>query len=154
MRRRGARRTARRAARRTTRRTIRRTHRRFRRRRILVGGFTLLMVGGAAAAGYGAYKLSQRDIQQIETHTGKNAEDLTEEELNAAMDQLGIETHELTAQDEAAIDAESIPGEQNSAPQSGSEDYISELEKLSELANKGIITQEEFEAKKKQLLGL
>jgi hypothetical protein len=112
------------------------------------------MVGGAAAAGYGAYKLSQGDVQQIENHTGKKADDLSEDELNAAMDQLGIETHELTPQDEAAINAESIPDEQSASPQSGTEDYISELEKLADLVNKGIITQEEFEAKKKQLLGL
>ncbi len=34
------------------------------------------------------------------------------------------------------------------------EDYTDELEKLSDLKVKGVITNEEFEAKKKQLLGL
>lgn len=33
-------------------------------------------------------------------------------------------------------------------------DYITQLEKLAELKEKGIITQEEFETKKKQILGL
>lgn len=33
-------------------------------------------------------------------------------------------------------------------------DYIDQLEKLAELKEKGIITQEEFETKKKQILGL
>jgi hypothetical protein len=32
--------------------------------------------------------------------------------------------------------------------------YIAELEKLAQLREKGIITAEDFEAKKKQLLGL
>jgi hypothetical protein len=32
-------------------------------------------------------------------------------------------------------------------------DYLDELEKLAELHEKGILTDEEFQAKKKQLLG-
>jgi hypothetical protein len=62
------------------------------------------MIGGA----YSSYKLSQQDVQQIEQHTGKNAEDLSEAELDTAMDDLGIQDMELTAEDEAAIDAEAI----------------------------------------------
>jgi membrane protease subunit (stomatin/prohibitin family) len=33
-------------------------------------------------------------------------------------------------------------------------DYAAELEKLAQLKNQGIITEEEFEAKKRQILGL
>jgi predicted Zn-dependent peptidase len=33
-------------------------------------------------------------------------------------------------------------------------DYMAELEQLSQLKNQGVITEEEFEAKKKQLLGI
>ena len=33
-------------------------------------------------------------------------------------------------------------------------DYLSQLEKLSELQKKGVITQEEFDKKRKELLGL
>ena len=33
-------------------------------------------------------------------------------------------------------------------------DYMAELEQLNQLKNQGIITAEEFEAKKKQLLGI
>ncbi len=40
---------------------------------------------------------------------------------------------------------------QNTAPQ---EDVYVQLEKLGQLKNDGILTQEEFDAKKKQLLGL
>lgn len=90
--------------RRATRRTVRRVRRRTRRRRILVGGAVVLMIGGA----YSSYKLSQQDVQQIEQHTGKNADDLTEAELESAMDDLGIQDMELTPEDEAAIEAEAV----------------------------------------------
>ena len=40
-------------------------------------------------------------------------------------------------------------------PQPAAEaDYMAELEKLAQLKNQGIITEEEFQAKKKQLLGI
>jgi hypothetical protein len=157
--RRAGRRTARRTARRTTRRTVHRTRRRFRRRRLLVGGFTLLLVGGAA---YGAVKLSQKDTQRVEQYTGKNAEDLTEEELVAAMQSLGIQSIDLTDQDKAAIDAEAIEEDSGAAQiqytgssqPASEESYLNELEKLADLRDRGIITEEEFEAKKRQLLGL
>ncbi len=49
------------------------------------------------------------------------------------------------------------PQQQPQPPVTGGEEepaYLGELEKLGELRDKGILTQEEFEAKKKQLLGL
>ena len=64
----------------------------------------VLMIGGA----YSSYKLSQQDVQQIEQHTGKIADDLTEAELESAMDDLGIQDMELTPEDEAAIEAEAV----------------------------------------------
>ena len=64
----------------------------------------VLMIGGA----YSSYKLSQQDVQQIEQHTGKNADDLTEAELESAMDDLGIQDMELTPEDEAAIEADAV----------------------------------------------
>ena len=160
MRRRGARRAGRRAGRRTARRTMRRRMvlpmgRRYRRRRFLVGGFTMLLVGGAA------YKLGQSSVKQIEDYTGKPAEDLSEQEIEAAMDHLGIEEEEITEADKAAIEAEAVDAPDPSAPAAAQAaapaaepDYITELEKLAGLVEKGIITQEEFEAKKKSLLGL
>lgn len=39
------------------------------------------------------------------------------------------------------------------APADSGGDYTQELEKLAELKDKGVITEEEFQAKKKQLLG-
>ncbi len=51
-------------------------------------------------------RMSKQELQQVEEHTGKSAEDLTEEEMEKALDDLGIQDQELTAEDEAAIDAE------------------------------------------------
>ena len=62
------------------------------------------MVGGA----YTSYKVSEQEAQQIEQHTGKSAEDLTEQEIEAAMDDLGIQDMELTPEDEAAIEADAV----------------------------------------------
>jgi hypothetical protein len=93
------RRVARRTVRRTSRRTVRRMRRR-RRRRIVLAGFTVLAIGGMA---YGTFKLATRDVQKIEQHTGKSADDLTENELVAAMEDLGIEKIELTDDDKAEV---------------------------------------------------
>ncbi len=54
-------------------------------------------------------------------------------------------------QPQAAPPPPSAPTPSAAAP---AEDYTDELEKLSDLQVKGVITNEEFEAKKKQLLGL
>lgn len=157
--RRGARRAARRTSRRTTRRTVRRVSRRRWRRRIMVGGMVLLAAGGTAAA----IKMSQRDADRIEQHTGAPVEELTEEELVAAMEDLGIQSIDLTDDDRAAISYEeqqapietsptpAVPAVASTVTQ---DSYLDELERLADLVNRGIITQEEFEAKKKQLLGL
>ena len=67
---------------------------------MIIGGMVLLGVG------YSAYKLSQPEVKQIEQHTGKNTEDLSESELEAAMDQLGIEGQEPTDQEIAMLEAE------------------------------------------------
>lgn len=74
--------------------------RRRRRRRLILGGFAVLAIGGAA---YGTFKLATRDVQKIEQHTGRSADDLTEQELIAAMQELGIEKIDLTDADKAEI---------------------------------------------------
>jgi tripartite-type tricarboxylate transporter receptor subunit TctC len=74
---------------------------------------------------------------------GKKADELTDEELEQAMEQLGIEPETMTDEEWAASEkADAQP------------DYIEELERLADLNQKGIITDEEFAAKKKQLLDL
>ena len=153
--RRGARRAGRRAGRRSARRTTRRVMRRRWRRRVMVGGMVLLAVGGTAAA----IKLSQKDAQRIEEHTGASVEELSNDELTGAMKELGIQSAELTAEDKAALASsppvdDQIESSPTTASQGASESYLDELQKLAQLRDQGIITNEEFDAKKKQLLGI
>ena len=125
----------------------------------MVGGMVVLAVGGAA---YGAVKLSQKDSERIEEQTGASVEELTEEELVQAMKDLGIESIDLTDEDKAAVGAE---GGQAAEPQPAAAaapapapeaqpSYLDELDQLAQLRDAGVITDEDFEAKKKQLLGL
>ena len=58
------------------------------------------------------------------------------------------------AQDQAAYDQQ-VAAQQAAAPAAPAEpDYAAELEQLAQLKNQGILTEEEFEAKKKQILGI
>ena len=56
--------------------------------------------------GYGAYKLSKSQVQEVEQYTGKKAEDLSEQELEGAMDALGIQAQEPTDEEIAMLEAE------------------------------------------------
>lgn len=105
-----------------------------------------MLVGGLV--GLGAYKLSKRDVDRIEQHTGVSAEELTDEELDRAMAELKIEKQlrDSSDQEEGAGATASGGG--------GGDDSIEQLRKLGELHEAGILTDEEFEAKKKQILGL
>jgi hypothetical protein len=129
----------------------------------------LLAVGGLA---YGAVKLSQKDAQRIEEHTGGSVEELTEEELVQAMKDLGIESIELSDEDKAALAAQGDQAEVDGAtvtyqgqPQASppptatattaaAPSYLDELERLAALRDQGVITEEDYAAKKGQLLGL
>jgi hypothetical protein len=124
--------------RRAVRMTVRRMHRMRRRRRRR----RIILVGGLIAIG--THKLTQSQVEQVEQHTGMQAEELTDEQLDQAMKQLGIEAEELSDSDWEQVDAA------DEEP----EDYLEELERLSELNKQGVITDEEFEAKKKELLHL
>jgi hypothetical protein len=62
------------------------------------------MIGGS----YSSYKLSQQNAQQIEQSAGKNPEEMSEAEIENAMDEQGIQDLELTPEDEAAIEAEAV----------------------------------------------
>ena len=143
---------------RRTMRQVRRRRVRMRRRRILLtGGMIAIAVAGTATA----IKLSQKDVQRIEQHTGHKPEDLSEAQLDQAIADLNIETEELTDAEVSAIEAAdtepisppAAPAGPPAAPAS-QPDYITELERLAELRDKGLITADEFDAKKKQLLGL
>jgi len=66
----------------------------------LAGPAMLLLFGGSATA---AYKLRQQDVRLIEEETGSSARELSEEELLAAMEKLGIEKLELTDEDRQTV---------------------------------------------------
>lgn len=69
------------------------------RRRLVIGGAVILAIGTSAT------KMSQAEVQQVEQHTGMKAEDLSEEQLEAAMSDLGIEGQEPTDQEVAMLEA-------------------------------------------------
>ena len=81
------------------RRSIVQRHRRMR-RRLIIGGAVIVAVGMSAV------KMTPTEVQQVEQHTGKKAEDLTEEQLDTAMSDLGIEGQEPTDQEVAMLEAE------------------------------------------------
>ena len=134
------RRGARRGARMSVRRMMRRRRRRRRRRVLLVGGLLA----------FGVYKMSKSDAQRIEEHTGTDPEEMTDEELEKAMAELNIEKQYRDESDQEYVeDAPAQEGQGTDEPS-----YLDELERLGKLKDDGVITEEEFEAKKKQLLGL
>ena len=143
------RRVARRAVRRTTRRVVRRTRRRIVRRTVMVGGMVVLAAAGTAAA----IKLTQQDAQRIEEHTGLPPEQLEDQDLQDAMAELNIQSQPMSPGDQAALaQPGGAPAGAPAAP--AQENYLAELERLADLRDRGVITVEDFEAKKKQLLGL
>jgi len=122
------------------------------RRRMMIGGMVVIAAAGTAAA----VKLSKQDAQRIEEHTGLPPEQLEDQDLQEAMQDLNIQSQPLTAEDQAALGGAppaGAPAKQApaTAPQ---QSYLQELERLADLRDRGILTDEEFAAKKKQLLGL
>ena len=119
------------------------------RRRIIIGGAVLI------AAGTAAVKMSKGEVEQVEQYTGQKVEDLSEEQLDSAMSDLGIEGQEPTDQEMAMLEAEERPDTSapGSAPASQA-DLITQLERLGTLKAQGIITEEEFLAQKAKLLGM
>jgi len=77
---------------------MRRTARRVFRRRLLVGGAMLFMVGGVA------HKMSQQDAQKVEQQAGKPVDQMSEHELQVAMQKAGVQEQPMTPQDEEAMD--------------------------------------------------
>ena len=112
----------------------RRRMRRTRRRRIM-------LVGGLVA--FGAYKMSTRDAKRVEEHTGVPPEEMTDQELEKAMDDLDIEKQTRTAGD----------AEEGAAPAPEPTD-IEQLEKLAALHDQGVLTEEEFAAAKAKVIGI
>jgi len=113
-----------------------------------------MLVGGLV--GFGAYKMSTRDADRVEEHTGIPPEELEDEDLEQAMDELGIEKQTITDADQevGAEGAGSAEASAPAAPAASGGDDLDQLQKLADLHAQGILTDEEFEAKKAQILGL
>ena len=137
-------------------RSVRRRRRRTIRRSMLVGGMVVIAAQGASAA----IKLSQQDGQRIQQHTGMDPHELEDNDLAQAMQELNIKSAPLNAEDLAATNQEDLVN--NQAPQAvqpvegpaPEQDVITHIERFADLRDRGILTEEEFEAKKRQLLGL
>ena len=71
-----------------------------------------MLVGGLLA--FGAYKMSKKDAQRVEEHTGKSTEDMTDQELERAMDELNIEKQYRDDSDQAYV--EDAPVQEASQP--------------------------------------
>ena len=87
------------------------------------------------------------------SNSGQKAEDLTEEQLNTAMGELGIEGQEPNDQEIAMLEAE----DQQAQPSpdnlpASQEDMVSKLERLGTLKAQGLLTEEEFAIAKGKLL--
>ena len=111
-------------------------------------------MGGLVA--FGAYKMSTRDAERVEQHTGVEPEELTDEELATAMDELGIEKENVTDADreEGSAAPATAPTAAPDPTGGGQPDYLEELQKLSDLHQAGVLTDEEFNEKKRQVLDL
>jgi hypothetical protein len=94
--------------------------------------------------------MSKKDADRIKEHTGTDPEEMTDEELEKAMKELNIEKQMRDDSDQEA--AENAPAQEGQGAAEPS--YLDELERLAKLKDDGIITKEEFETKKQQLLGL
>jgi hypothetical protein len=126
----------------------------------MIGGMVVLAAAGTAKA----IKLSKQDAQRIEEHTGLPPEQLEDEDLNQAMQELNIQPQPLTPEEQAALAGQegqtpappaAQPGGPGPAAASAPQgDYITQIKQLAELRDAGILTDEEFEAKKKQILGI
>jgi hypothetical protein len=74
---------------------------------------------------------------EVEKATGKPVDKMTDAELEAEMKKRGMQVP--TVEQEVEVDED---------------DYTKELESLAALRDKGVITEQEFQAKKTKLLGL
>ena len=110
----------------------------------------VLLVGGLVA--FGVHKMSSKDADRIEQHTGIPPEELEDEDLEQAMSELGIEQQTVGAEDQEVGGGDSAATPAAPASSGGSD--LDELQKLADLHAQGILTDEEFNAKKAQILGL
>jgi hypothetical protein len=118
------------------------------------------MVVIAAQGRSNAIKLSQQDAQRIQQHTGLPPQELEDQDLQQALQELSIQPQPLTAEDQAALNQSGSAQAQTQQNTTSAEstqpeqDVITQIERLADLRDRGILTDEEFEAKKRLPLGI
>jgi hypothetical protein len=98
---------------------------------------------------FGAYKMPTRDADRIEEHTGVPPEELDDQELEQAVDELNIPKESVDDSDRETAAGDDDAG---AASPAGS-DPLEQIKKLAGLHEQGILTDEEFQTKKTELLG-
>ncbi len=106
------------------------------------GMYTLIMLTGMGFS----LKLHQDDLCRIEEQTGRAVQQMSEEELLRAMRQLGIENQRLNAEERQTSGAV-VAGKTTAAD-------LEVLQQLTQMHYAGYLTEEEYQAKKKQILGI
>jgi len=74
-------------------------------RRFLFRGAVLLSLAETAAI----IKLNQPDVQRIEAQTGKPVEEMSDDEIKAAIQRLGIKNQKVTLEDQAHVQGSAAP---------------------------------------------
>ena len=108
-----------------------------------LGAFALLAFPATGAM----YKIHREDVRRIEQDSGVSVRNMTEEELQAAMTRLKISGTEFTEADRVAA------GWQQPSAKLTAED-LDLLERLTQMMYSGQLTEDEYEAKRKEILGL
>lgn len=91
-------------------------------------------------------KLHRDEVKQIFEAKGKPIREMDDTELLAAMAELGIDKREITSEDQGFTDTVE--------KKATSMEDLKVLEELAMMLYKGFITEEEYEQKKKDILGL
>lgn len=106
------------------------------------GMFTLLSFASSGAM----YKLHRDEVARIEETSGKSVHEMSEGELGEVMKALGIKSRQLSKEDRQAEGAV-VENKTTMAD-------LELLEKLTQMCYAGTITEQEYEAKRKQILGV
>ena len=69
-----------------------------------------MLVGAMVAAG-SSKKMSEEDAKKVEAAGGKPVEEMTDEEVDAAAKQAGVQTQDLTPEEKAQVEQAEAEGE-------------------------------------------
>jgi hypothetical protein len=97
--------------------------------------------------------MSKKDADRVEQYTGIPPEELEDADLQQAMADLNIPQQTVTAQDQEVAAA---PAASAAAPAAGPAggNVLDQIQQLAELKDAGVLTEEEFTAQKRKLLGM